>query len=110
MLSAVVCFYVGRVQVVESFYILGLAIGMIFGLGLPLFNMLTTERVLQTPKEILGRSSVILRMFSIILVLIISLFLNCIEKMGIDSIYFDFSSIIVFLVSFIFSKLDFKSL
>lgn len=106
--SVFFCLYIGRVREVESFYLLGLSIGLIFGAGLPLFNLISSERLLLTPKEIIGRSTSTIRMLSIVFVFVTSIFLNVIDKAGLHSIYFDTSAFITLITSFIFSKIDFR--
>lgn len=108
--SVFYCLYLGRVQSVESFYLLGLSIGLIFGSGLPLYNLLSSERLLITPKEIVGRSTAMLRMISILTVILTSLLLKYIDNVGIHSIYFDFGAVIVIVTNLLFTKIKFETL
>lgn len=106
--STFFCLYIGHITTVGSFYFIGLSIGLIFGSGLPLFNLISSERLLLTPKKIIGRSTSIIRLLSILFVFLVSILLNFIDNLGIHSIYFDVSALITILTSLIFSKIEFR--
>lgn len=108
LVSALACFYVGSVQAIASFSLFGVAIGLIFGASLPVFNMLSSERILATPKAILGRSSSFMRLLSILLVFLVSIVLKFFDDLGLSSVYFDFASLAVVVVSLLFSKIRFE--
>lgn len=106
LLSALPCFYLGHVLQVTSFYGLGLAIGLIFGLGLPLFNLLSSKRLQIIPHNMLGKNLAILKMTAVLLALMSALPLNFLDNLGLHSAYFDFAALLTIVCSFLFPKLS----
>lgn len=109
IISGLLCIYVGHIESVESFYVFGLSIGGIFGAGLPIFNMLSSERIIMTPQNFQGRSLSFIRTFSVIGTLLLLSFLGIVENVfSIKTIYFDFSGILSFVVVLFFMKVIFR--
>lgn len=103
-------YLVGHAQTVEHFLLFGLAIGAIFGTGLPCFGLLSAERMLATPENYQGKSS-LLRTSSVVLTLSLTACFAIVEKLcHLTTIFFDGSAVLAIILVLLFFALPFTEL
>lgn len=104
-------YLVGHAQTVEHFLLFGLAIGAIFGTGLPCFGLLSAERMLVTPDNHQGKSLSLLRTSSVVLTLSLTACFAIVEKLcHLTTIFFDGSAVLAIILVLLFFALPFTEL